>query len=105
MKRTPNEYNIDHLVAKSEWWSNHFINRKRKKKIEHKWKHDYLWTKLFHDQIIAIIDDNYQILCSDTRDMVKEEIEEILKYYMTYEELYNVKAFKNNIHPKLWEQE
>ena len=85
--------NREHLNPKSRWGSNHIDNIKMSDIDKHKWKHLYLWVQLFHEQILTILEDNFQILYKETRNMVKEEIEQILEYYLTWWELYSEKCF------------
>lgn len=100
-KRPKKIYNTEHLIPRCRWGSCDKSNLKRSKINEHNGKHDYLWTKLPHEQIMQILNDNYSTLCYDTRLMIKEEIEVILEYYLEWWEFYNNKCFKKqNLIPK-----
>ena len=92
--------NREHLICKVRNWSNHAHNIKMSDIKAHAWKHAYLWVQLPHEQLKTILEDNFQVLHKETRQMIVEEIEQILEYYIKWEELYEVKCFSDNKHPK-----
>ncbi len=94
------DYNTEHLIPKTRWWTYHHDNLKQSRKTSHQGKHAYLWVKLPHEQLKQIMGDNFQVLHKETREMIVEEIEAILDYYIKWEELYEKKCFKNNKHPR-----
>lgn len=85
--------NIEHLICKTRWWVNNILNYKTSRRTAHAGKHAYLWVQLPHEQFMTIMDDNFQVFCEETREMIREEIEQILEFYLKHWELYNEKCF------------
>jgi len=101
--RKDRSVNREHMVPRCKSWSNHADNIKMSDVKAHANKHWYLGVQLFHEQLITIMNDNFQTLHKETRKMVTEEIEQILDYYLKWGELYSEKCFtdKNKIPKKL----
>lgn len=94
-----NRMSVDHLIAKDNWWTNHPDNRDEKNVRKHRWKHNYLWIKLPHEQIKAILEENLPVLYEETREQIVEEIEQILEYYLSNKEFYKKACFKKGTMP------
>ena len=87
--------NIEHLIPKCKWWINAVVNFKTSDINEHRGKHMYLWVKLFHEQLIQIMDDNFQVMHDKTRDLVCGAILAILQNHLKAGELYKEECFKS----------
>lgn len=94
-KKQPRSTNTEHLIAKTRGGSNHANNLKTSDVKKHAGKHEYLGVELPHEQLIHILDDNFETLHKETRVMIVEEIEQILDYYLNWNELYEPKCFKS----------
>ena len=93
------QWTVDHLVASSRWWTGCDENKHWKRKTEHSWKHNYLWIKLFHEQLLYIIEENKTILLPEAIDIM-EKIKTDLKLLLENEKLYKNKCFKYWKKPK-----
>jgi len=86
--------NCEHLCPKTRWWANHPDNLKSSNMLAHEWKHRYLWVQLPHEQIWTILNDNIKTLHPQTREMIVEEIQALIEYYLKWEEFYNPVCFR-----------
>lgn len=91
----PRWTNREHQIPKIRWGSSHNDNFKQSDINAHRWKHMYLWVQLPHEQLNTILEDNYKTLHPQTREMIVEEIQVLIEYYLKYDEFYNEKCFKD----------
>ena len=91
---------IDHLIARWNNGSEHWLNKKRVNILKHRAKHQIFDILLPHEQIIEQLRYNYNTLNTHTRDLMIEEIVGVIEYYMKWNEFYNKKCFKNDNPPK-----
>jgi hypothetical protein len=91
---------IDHLIAKTNHWTNHEDNKHDKSAKEHRWKHDYLGTLLPHEQILAILEENFSVLYEETSSEIVWDIENILRNHLQKGTFYKKECFKEWKIPK-----
>lgn len=93
------KYTKDHLISLDKWGTGCEENIHWKKRAEHRWKHEYLWTKLFHQQILSIIEENKTTLLPEAIQ-VMDKIKADFKLLLENEKLYKNKCFKYWKKPK-----
>ena len=98
MKRT-SQRSKDHLVSQKEWWTWCEDNLDWKRVNSHRGKHSYLWNKLFHKQLLQIIDENKTTLLPEALQ-VMDELKQAIAILMQDEKMYKKSCFKYWKYPK-----
>lgn len=93
------KYTKDHLISLDRWGTGCEENIHWKKQPEHQGKHNYLGTRLFHQQLLHIIEENKPTLLPEAI-LVMDKIKTDLKLLLENEKLYKNKVFKYWKKPK-----
>lgn len=103
INKRPTEYKRKktehHKIPKSVWGTWCEENKIDWRLCEHKWHHDKFWVKIFHDQIIQILDENKTILLPESIDLFRKLIKDMTTLLIE-EKMYKKKVFKYNTMPK-----
>lgn len=85
--------NIHHQIARHEWGSEHSDNKKLMDIKKHNADHMLFGTKLIHDKLIQILEDNKSVLNQETSDLFIWELQQLIKWYIEEQIFYNDKCF------------
>lgn len=83
-----------HILAKSRIWSNNRVNLKEFNMKKHQALHTLFWNAYPHEMLNQILEFCEQVLHPQTKEMIVEEIQQIVEYYLKYDEFYNPLAIK-----------
>lgn len=83
-----------HILAKSRIWSNNRVNLKEFNIKKHQALHTLFWNAYPHEMLNQILEFSEQVLHPDTKEMIIEEIQALIEYYLKYNEFYNPLAIK-----------
>lgn len=83
-----------HILAKSRIWSNNRVNLKEFNIKKHQALHTLFWNAYPHEMLNQILEFSEQVLHPDTKEMIIEEIQALIEYYLKYDEFYNPLAIK-----------
>ena len=95
--RKDRSVNRHHLINVCKWWTNHVANIKEMDIKVHTAMHQVFWNKHPHQILLQILEHCRQVLNPDTADMIIEEIQVLIDYYLKNEEFYTSKAFNSRV--------
>lgn len=95
--RKDRSVNRHHLINRCKWWSNHWANIKEMDIKVHAAMHQAFWNKHPHQILAQVLEYCRQVLHPETSDMIIEEVQVLVDYYLKNEEFYNPKAFNSRV--------